>query len=105
MCKPSCTWQYLNQIRSKDKDAMRKAYLEAVEHMRFVIQLYREQLDNGRYFLHEHPANATSWRLDFVEELLNAPRYPEWWATNVSTVLRPSVDLSASTPSRNRLAS
>ena len=66
MCRAFCLWQYLNQINSKDKDAMRKAYLEAVEHMRFVVRLYREQLDNGRYFLHEHPANATSWRLDFV---------------------------------------
>ena len=73
MCRAFCLWQYLNQIKSKDKDAMRKAYLEAVEHMRFVVRLYREQLDNGRYFLHEHPANATSWRLDFVEDLLQTP--------------------------------
>ena len=73
MCTAFCAWQYLNPIKSKDKDAMRKAYLKAVEHMRFVIRLYREQLDNGRYFLHEHPAGATSWRLDFVEDLLKTP--------------------------------
>jgi len=42
---------------------------EGVEHMRFVIQLYRNQLVAGRVFLHEHPAHAKSWSLIEVQKL------------------------------------
>lgn len=35
--------------------------IEAVRHLRFVIGLYKIQLDGGRHFLHEHPETATSW--------------------------------------------
>ena len=73
MCKAFCSWQFLNFVKSKDKEAMRKFYLKAVEHMRFVVRLYRMQHDAGRYFLHEHPSGATSWKLDFIENLLNTP--------------------------------
>ena len=31
--------------------------------MLFAIKLYRIQADAGRYFLHEHPASASSWKL------------------------------------------
>ena len=30
-------------------------------HLDFVCELYKEQVDNGRYFLHEHPERAGSW--------------------------------------------
>ena len=30
-------------------------------HLDFVCQPYRDQMDAGRYFLHEHPASASSW--------------------------------------------
>ena len=39
-------------------------------HLKFTIELYREQLNNGRYFLHEHPAYATSWQEDAMKDLL-----------------------------------
>ena len=39
-------------------------------HLRFVCELYQEQMDAGRYFLHEHPAGATSWGEECIEELL-----------------------------------
>ena len=37
--------------------------------MKFVIQLYRKQLEAGRVFLHEHPASAKSWSLAEVQDL------------------------------------
>ena len=47
------------------------AWLEqAIYHIEFCCHLYRKQLDAGRYFLHEHPAGATSWSLPCVRELL-----------------------------------
>ena len=42
-------------------------------HLRFVCELYQEQVDAGRYFLHEHPAGATSWAEACIQELLSQP--------------------------------
>ena len=38
--------------------------------MEFVTELYREQVLAGRYFLHEHPLCATSWKLDCILEVM-----------------------------------
>ena len=38
--------------------------------MWFCCELYKLQAEAGRYFLHEHPAQATSWQLAEVRELL-----------------------------------
>ena len=40
-------------------------------HLRFVAGLYREQMESGRMFLHEHPAAATSWSLAEIQEVGN----------------------------------
>ena len=37
--------------------------------MMFVITLYRKQIKEGRVFLHEHPAHATSWSMREVKKL------------------------------------
>ena len=55
MCTAFSTWQRINdKIRCPITVAAEKR--RAVEHLDFCTQLYREQLRNGRYFLHEHPA-------------------------------------------------
>ena len=41
----------------------------AVQHMECVSELYREQTKEGRYFLHEHPATASSWELGCMRKL------------------------------------
>ena len=69
MCTAFCTWMALNRARSKDRQALEKAYRQAVRHMEFVSMLYREQASIGRYFLHEHPAGASSWDLDCIRDL------------------------------------
>ena len=50
----------LNESRSKDVAVMRRAKIRAILHIDFVIELYHDQLADGRYFLHEHPEHATS---------------------------------------------
>ena len=35
---------------------------KGVRHMLFAIKLYRLQADAGRFFLHEHPSSASSWK-------------------------------------------
>ncbi len=57
-CTMYSTWGYINATR-QDAEARRRAMLKADVHMRFVMELYGEQVKDGRYFLHEHPAWAT----------------------------------------------
>ena len=60
---PMCTmFSQLQNLTgwSAAKDAQ---CLEAVEHIEFVVKLYKKQLAEGRYFLHEHPETASSWSL------------------------------------------
>ena len=60
MCKACCTWQRLTALR-RDPLEVRREYLNAMAHLRFVCQLQQFQTDSGRYFLHGHPAQASSW--------------------------------------------
>ena len=73
MCRAFSTWQALNAARSSDARGIKKAYDEAVDHLDFVVSLYVEQLQEGRYFLHEHPRYATSWQVKSMEELMRIP--------------------------------
>ena len=59
MCTPYSAWQRLN--KNRDIRAFRKRLREARTHMEFVCELYREQMNAGRLFLHEHPDSASSW--------------------------------------------
>ena len=43
--------------------------MEAVKHIEFMVHLYRKQLRGGRLFLHEHPAQASSWDLNIIKQL------------------------------------
>ena len=43
---------------------------EAVQHVHVVIGLYKLQFENGRHFLHEHPATASSWADPLMERLM-----------------------------------
>ena len=44
---------------------------QAKRYVRFCISLYKHQLDNGCYFLHEHPWLATSWLMPEMQHLVN----------------------------------
>ena len=69
MCKEFSTWQRLNEARSKDPEAMQRARIAATVHIDFVASLYEEQIDGGRYFLHEHPQYASSWTVPSIERV------------------------------------
>ena len=68
-CTAFSTWQFLNAHKYADPEVKRRARIEAEVHMHFVISLYYEQIEAGRFFLHEHPAWATSWSMDAMEQL------------------------------------
>ena len=43
---------------------------EAVQHLHFVIGLYKLQLEGGRHLLHERLATASSWADPLMERLM-----------------------------------
>ena len=61
---PPCTW-YSQMMRRNwhkmDEEEKRRRTLEANLHLLFCLELYREQMEGGRLFLHEHPDSAWSW--------------------------------------------
>jgi hypothetical protein len=71
MCTAWCTWQFLNAVK-RPRGVVAQELERARRHLKFVISLYREQMDGGRMFLHEHPAGATSWQEEMVVELMSA---------------------------------
>ena len=42
-------------------------------HLNCVCLLYEEQVQGGRYFIHEHPATATSWEEPAVRRVMKLP--------------------------------
>ena len=51
------------------KQLLAKIVDECMTHLRFVFRLYLIQHESGRWFLHEHPWGAWSWKVDFVVEM------------------------------------
>ena len=43
---------------------------DGLVHLKFVCQLYRQQIRRGKWFLHEHPATAMSWKTKPIERML-----------------------------------
>ncbi len=57
----------------RDPEVVKRGRVRAMVHLRFVCELYQMQLDNGRYFLHEHPGGATSWKENCVQDIWPHP--------------------------------
>ena len=41
------------------------------KHLQFVGELYKQQVKEGRWFLHKHPASATSWSLKEITDVMD----------------------------------
>ena len=68
MCTAFSTWQ---RIKDKiDKHIVEKEKCRAIGRLKFCFELYREQAKHSRYFLHEHPAYATSYQNDVIKGML-----------------------------------
>ena len=50
----------------RNPDIVSREYVRAMIHIRFTMELYQLQHAAGRYFLHEHPAQASSWAEEIV---------------------------------------
>lgn len=69
-CVAFSPWQRLNRLRSRDPDKYRRMREDGVTHLKFVCHLYAKQVKAGRYFLHEHPAQADSWTESCIQDIL-----------------------------------
>ena len=73
---PPCTvfsaMQNINQ-RHNVGEAWDEKYQQALTHLEYAVQLYWEQASRGRFFIHEHPATASSWALPLIKELERHP--------------------------------
>ena len=69
MCTAYCAWQRINALR-RDPKLVAQEKAKADMHLEFVCRMYKKQIEAGRYFLHEHPAQASSWNEECIKELL-----------------------------------
>ena len=69
MCTAFSTWQRINNL-IRDPLVVKNEMRDALVHLRFCVELYREQMCHGRYFLHEHPAYATSRQDNAMREFV-----------------------------------
>ena len=72
MCTAFSNIQNLNKA-SRDPEVVRAELEKARVHLQWCCRLYQKQLDRGAYFLHEHPAGATSWKTPEIAALLAHP--------------------------------
>ena len=72
-CTASSIIQNLNARTPEGKKKVEEAKKQATVHLQFCAAMYREQLKHGRYFVHEHPDTATSWKVQCIEDLVNRP--------------------------------
>ena len=62
------TFSQLQNLSEWD-DGKQRRWREAVEHIKFVVAMRRRQVREGKWFLREHPAGASSWGLAQTQEL------------------------------------
>ena len=68
MCTAFSTLQNMNRHK-KNEDEWKSRMRDAIRHMEFACQIYELQISEGRYFVHEHPMNATSWGLKCIKRV------------------------------------
>ena len=69
-CTAFCIWNYGYNYKHMKKSDVDAKLEEGRRHLSFCAYLYRKQLAKGRYFLHEHPANASSWKEPCIVQLI-----------------------------------
>ena len=65
-------WSVVQNVDRKHFiDAEWKAWMDnARSHIKLICELYRMQVEGGRYYVHEHPTTASSWAEVVVQETM-----------------------------------
>ena len=72
MCSSFSSIQNLNWGRMTPEE-IHKVKEYGMKHLRFALRLYELQMEMGVYFLHEHPASASSWNTKEVKRIMAKP--------------------------------
>ena len=67
---PPCTPFSQLQTLNPDTPKSRRKWSEGVEHLKFMMEIYKIQVQEGRVFLHEQPAHAKSWMSPEVRKMM-----------------------------------
>ena len=70
MCGPFSSINDLNYSKMSEEE-IRKKLQDAMMHMRFALSLCLIQVAEGRMFMFEHPAGASSWGTKMMQEMLS----------------------------------
>ena len=74
-CTDYCTWLPLVAARCGwPEGEIERRMVASDVHLAFVTELYKLQMDGGRYFLHENPESARSWGRKPMAEILQDQR-------------------------------
>ena len=71
-CTVFSSMQNINQKHNVG-EAWETRYQQGLTHLEYAVPLYWEQISRGRFFIHEHPATASSWGLPMIKELERHP--------------------------------
>ena len=72
MCTPFCNVLAMSPAY-KETDKYKDLLARAKVHLQFCCEIYEYQIRRGAYFLHEHPAGASSWKLPLVQKVASMP--------------------------------
>ena len=70
MCGPFGVMNNINYDKMRPRD-IRSKLREAMEHIKFTLELCLKPNGSGRLFMFEHPATACSWSTTMMQEVLN----------------------------------
>ncbi len=73
MCGPFSELQQVFNYPGKPKEEVKKKLEDGLEHINFCIKLCIEQYKQGRAFMMEHPAGASTWSTEMVKHLKRLP--------------------------------
>ena len=71
-CTVFSSMQNINQ-KHHGTPEWKSKYEEGLSLLQFSVEIYRDQVARGKFFLHEHPATASSWDLQTIKELAEHP--------------------------------
>ena len=73
ICSPPCTMFPSLQNLSKGKrnqEQWQRDMKIAEQHIKFCVEIYKMQIAGRRFFMHEHPHSASSWRMREIVEMV-----------------------------------
>ena len=59
----------LNWSKMAPEETQRRGH-EARKHLRSCVKIYKHQIGEGRYYLHEHPMDAGLWQEPEIKALI-----------------------------------